>query len=435
MSNLVKKLHSSVFTKLLFVMIITGVIVVVIIGGFIRYYSTRMITPFKKNAIHYTNYLIREIGTPLDTLKALKIAQNFSIRIRFEGPNFQWTTDDNIISFRDFDRITSDKNEQTRTELDEGIYYVAVNQDSGQYLFAFDFKKGVVSKELLSILLVILLSLVFATAYLLIRRILKPIKWLTEGVEQLSKGNLDYQVQVEKWRRDELGKLAVSFNGMTKQIREMIRSKEQLLLDVSHELRSPLTRIKVALEFIPDGDAKENITEDVLEVEKMISEILETERLKSEHRKLHLEKANVSEIIKEVTQDFQNKPPGVNLTFVPEKVFLKVDIDFMKIVLRNILENAIKFSKPENLPVEISIDEEEKYVVIQIKDYGSGIPEDELPFIFEPFYRIDKSRSKKTGGYGLGMSLCKKIMEAHGGTIEIRSKLNIGTIVFLKFKK
>ena len=435
MSNLFRKLHTSVFTKLLFVMIITGFIVVAIIGGFTKYYFSQMHPLFKKNVVQYTNYIIREIGTPPDRLKALKIAQALSLRIRFESPDFQWTTTDNLPSFKDFDMMTSDKNEQIRTEWDEGIYYVAVNQDSGRYLFASDFKKGPHYVQTLAILLVILLTLVFASAYLLIRRILKPIKWLSEGVEQVGKGNLKYQVQVQKWREDELGKLPESFNSMTNRIREMIRSKEQLLLDVSHELRSPLTRIKVALEFVPDGNTKESISEDVSEVETMITEILESERLNSEHGKLYLETANLSEIVKEVSQDLQNKSPGIKLTSVPASVFLEIDTDRIKTVLKNVLENSIKYSQPESQPVEISLDDEGKSVVIRIRDYGSGIPKEEIPYVFEPFYRIDKSRSKETGGYGLGMSLCKKIMEAHGGSIEINSEMNIGTTVLLTFEK
>ena len=433
MSNLIRKIQSSIFIKLLFVIIITGVIVIFLIGGFIRYYSGQLYLPFKKNVAHYTNYIIQEIGTPPDIHKALEIAQDLSLHIRFESPNLQWTTDDKLISFKDFDKLTSDENEQIKTDIEDGIYFVAVNQGLGRYLFAFDFKKSTHYMQVLVILLVILLTLVFVFAYLSIRWILKPIKWLTEGVEQVSKGNLNYQVPIRKM--DDLGELTESFNSMTRRIAEMIHAKEQLLLDVSHEIRSPLTRIKVALEFVPDGNTKKSIREDLSEVEKMIMEILETERLNSDHGKLYLKKANVSVIIKEVLQDFQNRSPGVKLTSVPKGVFLNIDIDRIKTVLKNVIENSLKYSKPESQPVEISIDEEEKAVVIRIKDYGSGIPKEELPYIFEPFYRIDKSRSKETGGYGLGMSLCKKIMEAHGGTIEINSELNIGTTVFLSFKK
>lgn len=436
MSNFISKIHSSIFTKLLIVIIITGIIVVFIFAGFAKYYFSQLNPIIKKNTAHYANYIIEEIGMPLDTLKALEIAQELSIHIRIENPDFQWSTNDIFFSSKHRRGITPDENAQITADFDEGIYYIAVNRDSNKYLFAFDFRKAETPRGVLVVLLIIFLFIVFTAAYLSIRRILRPIKSLTKGVKQISKGIFDYQVQVsDKRGRDELRELAESFNTMTNRLREMIHSKDQLLLDVSHELRSPLTRMNVALEFVPDGNTKESIREDLLEMEKMIAEILETERLNSNHGKLNLKKANVSTLIREIVQSFQNRPPGVKLIPVSGKVFLEIDTDRIKRVLKNILENSLKYSKPKSQPVEISIDDREKLVVIQIKDYGSGIPEEELPYIFEPFYRIDKSRSKKTGGYGLGMSLCKKIMEAHGGAIEISSTLNIGTTVFLIFKK
>jgi signal transduction histidine kinase len=270
-------------------------------------------------------------------------------------------------------------------------------------------------------------------AYFSIKRILEPIKLLTKGVDEISKGNLKHQISVTK--KDELGELANSFNSMTKIINEMIRSKEQLLLDVSHELRSPLTRIKVAMEFLPDGKAKESISEDISEMEKMITEILETERLNSNYGKLNLEIYNISEIIKEVSEDFKDRQPGIKLIDIPKQVLLNIDVNRIKTVFNNILGNSLKYSKNQNQPIEISLSEQEKEIKIQIRDYGVGIPEKDLPFIFEPFYRVDRSRSKDTGGYGLGMSLCKKIMDAHGGKIEIKSSVNKGTTVELTFKK
>ena len=433
MSNVIRKIQSSIFTKLLFVIIITGMLVIFCTIGLFRLYTLQFISPFRKLAIHYTHYLIREISVPPDTRKASEIAQALSLHIRFEGPDVQWTTDDTFPSCEHWDMIMSGENDHIQTGFDEGTYFVAVSQDAGWYLFAFDLEKSRYYRGALAILLIIFITLVFAIAYLSIRKILQPVKWLTEGVKQVSKGKFHHQVPIGKM--DELGALAESFNSMTTRIREMIRSKEQLLLDVSHELRSPLTRIKVALEFVPQGQTKESIREDVSEVEKMIAEILESERLNSDHGKLYLEMTDVSETINEVLQDFQDTSPGVKLTSVPEGVFLEIDTDRIKTVLKNVLENSLKYSKPENQPVEISINAEEESVVIRIQDYGAGIPEEDLPFIFEPFYRIDKSRSKDTGGYGLGMSLCKKIMEAHGGTIEIKSDLNIGTTVYLRFEK
>ena len=433
MNNIIKKIQSSIFTKLLLVIVITGIVVIVIFASFLNYYTHQLYPSLKKNSIHYINYLIQEIGTPPDTIKALEISQNLSLQIRFESPDLNWTTNEKLLSFKNFNEHAGADDEHIKTDFDEGIYYMMLTQDSGRFLFAFDVKENAASKELLSSFLIFLLSMVFTIAYLFIKRILKPINRLTEGVKQVAGGNLKYQVAVTN--PDELGKLSESFNSMTRRIGEMIRSKERLLLDVSHELRSPLTRIKVALEFVQDGQTKGDIGEDLWEMEKMINEILETERLNSDHGKLDLKEDNISKIIKEVVQDFHNKSPGVKLNFIPENIFLIIDTDRIKTVLKNILENSLKYSTPESQPVEISIEYEKKSVVIGIKDFGSGIPEKELSFIFEPFYRVDKSRSKKTGGYGLGMSLCKKIMEAHGGSIEIKSELNAGTTVYLKFTK
>lgn len=433
MNNIIKKIQSSIFTKLLLVIIMTGIIVIVLIGSFLKYYTHKLKPPFEKNAIHYTNYIIREMGTPLDTIKALEISQNLSLQIRFESPDFKWTTNEKLISFKNFDEQNSNEKENIKTDFEKGIYYLTLQQDSGRYLFSFDFRESAASSELLSVSLIFLLTVVFTIAYLFIKRILKPINRLTEGVKQVAGGNLKYQVAVTK--PDELGKLSESFNSMIRRIREMIISKDRLLLDVSHELRSPLTRIKVALEFVEESQSKESVKEDISDVERMITEILETERLNSDHGKLNLTQTNVSELIKEVGRDLQDKRPGVKLASVPESVFLNIDSDRIKTALRNVLENSLKYSKPESLPVEISINDKEQSVVIAIKDNGFGIPEDELPFVFEPFYRVDKSRSKETGGYGLGMSLCKKIMEAHGGSIEIESELNTGTTVYLRFKR
>ncbi|MFA5806350.1 MAG: HAMP domain-containing sensor histidine kinase [Melioribacteraceae bacterium] len=435
MFNVIKKIQSSIFTKLILVLIIVDIITIMIVIKLGEIYIGQHFAVFEKNIIRYTNYLMREIGTPPDTVKAGEISQELSVKIRFESPDFKWSTHDNVLSFKDFNDMNLDKNKSNICvkELAHGVWAISRNHSSGRYLFAFDFGEIEYIEKLLSVVLIVLFTIIFTTAYFLIRWVLKPIYWLGEGVEQISKGNLSHNIR--SGVPDELGVLAESFNLMTKRVREMIRSKDQLLLDVSHELRSPLTRIRVALESIPQNITKDSITEDLKDIEKMITEILETERLTSSHGKLYLKEANISDIIKEVVQSFEDKSPGVKLISVPENVTLCIDVDRVKIVLKNVLENSVKYSKPENQPVEISVDDEEKWVVIRIKDYGLGIPEEELPFIFEPFYRVDKSRSKVTGGYGLGMSLCKKIMDAHDGFIEINSKLDIGTTVYLRFVK
>ena len=234
-------------------------------------------------------------------------------------------------------------------------------------------------------------------------------------------------------RSDELKALAEAFNDMTDRIREMLHTKEQLMLDVSHELRSPLTRMKVALEFLPEGQAKDSLKSDIAEMEAMINEILETARMHHLHGNLKRQLINLADHLEGILVDFVNQPPSVQAGDFPAEIELNVDPEQIKTVFQNILTNAIKFSAPDDKPVMISVIKQANFTVVRILDHGIGIPPDELPFIFEPFYRVDKSRSKRTGGYGLGLSLCKTIMEAHGGRIEVDSKPGVGTCVSMFF--
>jgi signal transduction histidine kinase len=131
--------------------------------------------------------------------------------------------------------------------------------------------------------------------------------------------------------------------------------------------------------------------------------------------------------------EFENQPPGIEMVEFPGEVMAKVDSEQIKTVFENVINNAIKYSRPDSGPIRIFYKSVESYAVIRIADKGIGIPQEELSQIFEPFYRVDKSRAKDTGGYGLGLSLCKTIMEAHDGKIEIQSRPEEGTTVSLFF--
>lgn len=250
-------------------------------------------------------------------------------------------------------------------------------------------------------------------------------------MREVSRGNLKHRVPVK--RSDELRDLAQAFNDMTDRIRAMLHTKEQLLLDVSHELRSPLTRVKVALEFMPEGQARNSISADVSEMEKMINDILETARRHHRHGDLKLQPTNLVNLLEEILPEYEKQPPGVQLDEFADPLEINIDSKQIKTVLRNILSNGIKFSDADSDPVRISVKLQPAYTVVQIIDNGIGIPQEELSFIFEPFYRVDKSRSQDTGGYGLGLSLCKTIMDAHNGKIEMASKPDEGTTVSLFF--
>ena len=430
--NWLNKILRSVFTKLLVVILLTGIAVNLVVGGFFWMHRTAALRPLHKNIVQYANYIISDLGTPPSLKRARQVAEKASLQIYFEGPNQSWATAAEINDFQKAHWRSWSKNPEIRVGRYHGHHFVEIDHDSGRFVFGLD-KSFALDPERIRLVAILLslLTLIFVGAFLSIRWILKPVRWLGEGVREVGQGNLKHRVPVK--RSDELRDLAEAFNDMTDRIRSMLHTKEQLLLDVSHELRSPLTRVKVALEFLPEGKARDSIADDVSEMEKMINEILETARRHHLHGDLKLQPTDLASLLEAILPDFQKHPPGVQVDELPETLVINIDPGQIKTVFNNIIANGIKFSDADSDPVCISAKPQPRQTVVQITDYGIGIPEEELSFVFEPFYRVDKSRSKDTGGYGLGLSLCKTIMEAHNGKIEITSKPGEGTTVSLYF--
>ncbi len=426
------KILRSVFTKLLIVILFTGIAVNLVVGGFFWMHRTAAVRPLHQNILQYANYIIADLGTPPSLERARQLAGTASLQIYFEGPNQSWATADEIYDFKKAHWRIWGKNPAVSVGRYRGHHFIEIDHEFGRFIFGLDksFEMGPERIRLVVILLS-LLTLIFIGAFLSIRWIMKPVRWLGEGVREVGRGNLQHRVPVK--RSDELRDLAEAFNDMTDRIRGMMHTKERLLLDVSHELRSPLTRVKVALEFLPEGKARDSIANDISEMEKMINAILESARRHHLHSDLKLQPTNLVDLLGEILRDYQSRPPGVQLEAFPDSLIINIDPGQIKTVFKNILDNSIKYSNSDSAPVRLSLKSQPRQTAIEIIDHGIGIPEEELSFIFEPFYRVDKSRAKDTGGYGLGLSLCKTIMEAHNGKIEIASKLGEGTIVSLYF--
>lgn len=430
--NWFKRIIRSVFTKLLLIIFLTGICINLVVGGFFWIHRSAAGRPLHKNILQYLNYIIADLGTPPNLDRAKQIADQASLQIYYDGPSNTWSTAEDFSEVPKAHWRRWSENPLIRVGRYHGHHFVEFSHELGRFVFWLDKSLNLdPERRRLVIILLSLLTLILAGAFLSIRWILRSVRLLDHGVREVSQGNLKHQLPLKG--SVELRDLAAAFNDMTERIRDMLRTKEQLLLDISHELRSPLTRMKVALEFLPQGQARESITNDVIEMETMINEILETARMHHLHGKLTLEPINLVDFLSEILPGFEQQPPGVVLADSPSELMIHVDQEQIKTVFKNILTNAIKFSNPDGEPVIISLKVKSPDIVVRIADKGIGIPQDELPFIFEPFYRVDKSRAKETGGYGLGLSLCKTIMEAHGGKIDVESAPNIGSTITLYF--
>lgn len=432
-----ERIKTSIFFKIVLLFLIAHVTI-----GFIgftvhrlykmRYHEESIV----KTMAHYSHFLAETLGSPPDTSLARQFSIKYNLQMRIHQPgSADWINEPLVPAFADFENISPASPDSIQSGLIGDQFYVQISSGSTQYLFGFDTgtNRENDAQELRILIMVFSMMAVLLFLYFGIRYILRPVKAMDKAVGELSAGNLDYRMETR--RRDELGELARSFNSMAKRIQKMIQARDQLLLDASHELRSPLTRVKVALEFLEDKSVRENINDDIVEMETMIAELLESERLDSPHGGLHLEQVNLNEIIQLICAEQGDKKPGIQFNEDKEIVLLAADPDRLKIALANLIQNALKYSDAQGKPVQVQLSREKDSIQISVQDFGQGIPEADIPFIFEPFYRVDKSRSKNTGGYGLGLSLTRKIIEAHQGKIEVKSTLRTGTEFILTFKK
>jgi signal transduction histidine kinase len=357
-------------------------------------------------------------------------AARYDIFVRYEGPDGAWATATDLPTIEE---ARTGKLSAAARRIPGRAYFVVPAPGGGTYLFVWEYGRRlyVIHTQLLWLMLFLVAAVVLA-AYFVLRRLLRPLRSLQEGVARLSEGHLD--VALENRTRDEFGALTDAFNVMVRRVREMVEARDRLLVDVSHELRSPLTRMRVALALTSDGEKKGRMEADVAEMEAMITELLERERLR-DGRGLRIERQDLREVLLEVVGTFRGALPGVRASSDIPAVPLDLDADKVRTVLRNVLENALKYSLPDSRPVEVAVASEGSSVVVRVTDDGPGIPEADLPRLFEPFFRVDRSRSRKTGGYGLGLSICKRIMEAHRGTIGAANNPGRGAALTLTFPK
>ena len=256
---------------------------------------------------------------------------------------------------------------------------------------------------------------VVGSGFWFLQRQLRPLAALRTGVDAVARG--DFTVRVPVVRDDEIGQVAGAFNLMASRVGEMVDDRERLLADVSHELRSPIARMKVALELMPAGDKRDILARDLREMEGLIAVLLEREELRSRTGRLQGEQIDLAAIAAGVVATFAGRRPRVEFVSAGA-VPIRADPALMKLLIRNLVDNAIKFSHPDSDPVVVKLEAGKSQVVLRVADDGIGIPEGCEARLFEPFVKLDPSRGHH-GGYGIGLSLCRRIVQLHGGTIRL----------------
>lgn len=282
--------------------------------------------------------------------------------------------------------------------------------------------------------------------YLLSLYLTQPLRTLRLAAKSLAKGKLHTRVgYFAGHRKDEIAELSLEFDSMAEQLETLIHSKERLLQDISHELRSPLARLHIAVEL---GRKKSNhlaenefdrIETECLRLNTLISEILDFARLDKSTNTLTKKQVNLSalltEIINDANYEFSKNRPRVIMQNI-ESFDLLLDERLIHRAIENILRNALRYS-PEDKVVTVSVypGTRKNTIFIDIEDQGPGVPEEQLTKIFSPFYRVDTARDKKTGGYGLGLAIAKKAVQLHHGKIQAINRETGGLLVRLVLPK
>lgn len=375
----------------------------------------------------YLEYLLTDLGSPPDIRRAHKIAKETSVEIQFHSEKEQWSTNAHNLGIINLDNIhfhrRFNKNNLNYSFGEYQDHEVLVNKNNNEIiLFILPHPKSHFGTR--TIMHFIILIIVLALFYHATKRIFLPIHTIKDGIKQIGEGDLEYRLNIN--RKDELGELADHINIMADDIQSMLDAKRHLLLAISHELRSPLTRAKVATALLKDKSQQENIDHDLQEMETLVEEILETERLSSRHYKLNKTEFNLMDTLEEVISHHKGKVITSNIN---PSLRIFADQARIKLLLRNLIENAIRYTPDGKSPVEVEFWADEKNITIAVTDHGEGIAAEHLPHILEPFYRVDPSRQRESGGYGLGLYLCRVISEAHGGSMSLESEVNQGTTV------
>ncbi|MFG6413962.1 sensor histidine kinase [Roseateles sp. DC23W] len=254
---------------------------------------------------------------------------------------------------------------------------------------------------------------VIGMAFGLIRHMVQPLHALAVGAEAFRRGEFAHRVPVI--HGDEIGDLAQRFNQMAADIQAMLDGKRALLLAISHELRSPLTRARLHAELVGEGESRDALLDELAQMRDMINALLESERLGSGHSALQLCEVDLAALAREQAQ------PRLELLIEPDLPLLRLDRLRVQLLLRNLIHNALRHNDPSRGAVQLSLQRAGTGLQLKVRDFGPGVPPEALPQLGQPFYRPDQARTRHEGGVGLGLCLCRLVAEAHGSRLVLRN--------------
>ncbi len=376
----------------------------------------------------HVDYVRRDIGNPPRISSALEITRKVPVDIRIVGPGMDWSSDPGFPEPSKLEFGSSDVFQLATAQWLRGVEGIQFAEYRGHGFLKFDqgpyvvivasprISDEVVERNLTPVIIGIGLVLVLLT-YLAVRWLFRPIGAIRKGASMIGQGHFEHRITAV--RDDQLGDLAADINTMAEDVQRMLDAKRQLLLGISHELRSPLSRLKLALELADDSPEKSGLRDDVVEMEKIIVTLLEAERLNTRHAALRITRVSVRQLVDQLIDDYFSGERDRIEVSGPYGLGVRVDEARVTLMLKNLVSNALRYAPAGNGTVAIDFDRRGDTWWISVSDHGPGIAPDQVDRIGEPFHRGDPSRTRDTGGSGLGLYLARLVARAHAGTLEL----------------
>jgi signal transduction histidine kinase len=339
---------------------------------------------------------------------------------------------------------TAEKKEGLYHSYEANVLAARTSGARGQYLLIAELTPPPLSERIPGDLLWTLkLGTIFSAVICLIiaHSLTKPIERLRDATHELARGNLDIRAGENLGnRQDEIADLVRDFDIMAGELRTQIQSERNLLSGVSHELRSPIARIRLALTLARHAGPEERaemldrIEQDSIQLDAMLERILTVARLESGQQKPKFELLSLNELIDDVLRDakFEAAAIGAAVTYQGNgDVKVNGDASLLHSAIENVIRNAIFYSGQDG-KIEVRLERTGDAAVFSVRDNGPGVPENVLPLIFKPFFRVDDSRGTTTGGMGLGLAIVRNAVAAHGGSVSAKNVLPHGLDVELR---
>ncbi len=390
----------------------------------------------------HVGYVRQDIGDPPRIDRAIAITEKVPVDIRISGPDINWASDPDFPEMSELNfgasEIFSDDPDAWLYELSD-VQFAELDEhkflkiDQGTFAIVVSSPRisdDVSGPELLPVIVGTGL-LWLLLAYLLVRWLFLPLESIREGAARIGEGHFEHRIVDH--RRDQLGELAEDINKLASDVRDMLDAKRQLLLGISHELRSPLSRLRLSLEFLEESEHKENLRVEIAEMEQIIATLLEAERLNTRHAVLTRSLISIKSLVDDMIDSYFDRDRNrIEVRFEDESIVANVDDARLILLLKNLLSNALCYSDEKDGRVQLDISKQDNDLVIQVQDYGPGFPPEHKDKIGEPFYRGDSSRTRETGGSGLGLYIAKLVAQAHGGSLSLSEDYKDGACLIVR---